>query len=190
MARKPLVASGTSVPDRRLTTRLPSLCRTFFIAEKSLCPSMSLHPTTTSAFLSRTGLTSLTMSAPLYWLSPSVFTMMSAPRKSAASRPFPKALVSPMFLLFFTMKSTPSSSATSMVLSVLPSSIMRVYISSTPSILLGRSAITAGSEFSSLRQGTCMKSLVFFIFPGSTFFMTGLLAKCSRQKPKRLPRIL
>src|SRR3989304_4508465 len=79
-ARNPLGASGIRVPDATLTTQLPTRCKNFFVVEKCRMLSTSLSPITTSARPSKIGCISLGISPPLYWLSASVFTMMSAPR--------------------------------------------------------------------------------------------------------------
>jgi len=93
------------------------------------------------------------MSAPLYWLSASVLTMMSAPRRSEASSPAMKPLASPLFLVMRTICWTPDLRATSVVSSLLPSSMISTSISSTPGIWRGRSARVRGKVSASLKQG-------------------------------------
>jgi hypothetical protein len=87
IARKPLVESRTSVPLARRTTREPQRCRTLERSEKWAMVSVWRSPTTMSARPARIGATRRAMSAPRYWLSASVLTMMSAPRRRHASRP-------------------------------------------------------------------------------------------------------
>ena len=80
----------------------PSCCRR---SARSDRPARS--PTTMSASPARIGATSLTMSAPRYWLSASVLTMTSAPSLRQASRPAWNAAASPLLLVSRTMCSTP-----------------------------------------------------------------------------------
>lgn len=53
---------------------------------------------TISVFPSIIGRTSFSISAATYWLSASVFTMISAPFLSQASKPAMKPFASPLFL--------------------------------------------------------------------------------------------
>ena len=100
------------------------------------------------------------MSAPRYWLSASVFTMTSAPRRSHASSPRHERRREPRFLGKRTMWWTPKATGGPLVWvpSVLPSSMISTSISSTPSRVRGRSARVWGRVSRSFRQGTWMMS--------------------------------
>src|SRR3954449_210776 len=159
-ARTPDVVSGTAVSDAWLTTHEPAFCRRFFMGEKCSIWSVSRSPTTRSARPSTIGATSFGMSEPMYWLSASVLTMMSAPSLRHASRPAWKPAASPLLFVSLTMWSTPCSRATSTVRSVEPSSMINHSTTSTPGISRGRSASVAGRVASSLRQGIWMMSFM------------------------------
>ena len=115
---------------------------------------------TMSARPSSMGRIRASMLPPLYWPSPSVLTMMSAPSISARSSPDRNARPSPRLVVWRTMCVTPIDRATSMVRSRLPSSTTSTSIASTPSIRRGRSASVAGSVCSSFRQGICIISFI------------------------------
>ena len=157
------MVSGTSVPDARRTTALPSRWSRFFSGEKCSIWSVSRSPITMSASPARIGATSFGMSPPKYWLSASVLTMMSAPSFSEASSPAWKAAARPLLFVSRTMWSTPFSRATSTVRSVEPSSITSHSTVSIPSTSRGRSASVPGRVASSLKQGIWMMS---FMWPG------------------------
>ena len=86
-ARKPLVASSTCAPDNRFATDVPVRCSHFFSGENEAIAAIGRAPTTRSAVPLMIGSMSLARSSARYWLSPSVLTMMSAPRASAAAIP-------------------------------------------------------------------------------------------------------
>src|ERR1035437_5954207 len=94
-ARKPDVASGTSVPETRRTTHEPKRCARRLPGEKSAFVATPRSPTTISASPARRGATRASMSAAAYWRSASVETMTSAPRRSAASSPARQANARP-----------------------------------------------------------------------------------------------
>jgi hypothetical protein len=72
------------------------------IGENDLIELSGRVPTTTSAEPARTGSTILAMSAPWYWLSASVLTMMSAPARRLASMPVMNPRASPRFTSWLT----------------------------------------------------------------------------------------
>ena len=154
------MASRTSVPDSTRTAWVPTCCSAFFTGENVEMSDSGRVPTTTSASPSRTGATSAGMSAPTYWLSASVFTMMSAPARRLASMPVMNARARPRFTWWLTTWCTPWARATSTVRSVLPSSMTSSSMTSTPGISVGRSAIVPGSVSSSLKHGIWMISLI------------------------------
>ncbi len=156
MARKPLVASVTMVLDTVRTMREPHRCIHLFRGEKWAILSVCRSPITTSASPRKMGSTRRAMSSPLYWLSASVFTMTSAPRRSDASTPAMKAAERPRLRGNLTMWCTPSSAARALVPSVLPSSMTSTSIASTPSMRRGRSARVAPRCSRSLRHGIWM----------------------------------
>ena len=75
---------------------------------------------------------------------------MSAPRAREVLIPVTKAFASPQLWGISATFFTPCSFATSTVLSVEPSFIIKISISSIPSILFGKSASVTGKDFSSL----------------------------------------
>ena len=83
----PRSCRGSSVPEARRTTQLPSRWRSFFEAEKCSMSLTCRSPTTMSARPARIGATSFGMSAARYWWSASVLTITSAPSFRAASMP-------------------------------------------------------------------------------------------------------
>ena len=85
-ALKPLVTSGIVVPEALRTTQLPNFCNIFLIKEKCSTSSIIRAPITISALPCRIGSISRGMFEPLYWLSPSVFTIISSPRLRQASK--------------------------------------------------------------------------------------------------------
>ena len=93
------------------------------------------------------------MSAPAYWLSPSVLTMMSAPSFTQASMPAANADASPFRCGKRTMWSAPCRRATADVPSRDPSSITSTSTTSMPGIVRGMSPSVAGSVWASLRHG-------------------------------------
>ena len=95
-----------------------------FSGEKCSILWTSRLPTTMSALPATIGATSLGMSSPSYWLSPSVLTITSAPSFRHASRPAWKPAARPLLFVSRTMWSTPPARATSIVLSVEPSSMI------------------------------------------------------------------
>ena len=113
-----------------------------------------------SASPARIGATSFGMSAPLYWLSASVFTTMSAPSFRQASRPAWNAAARPLLLVSRTTWCTPWARATSTVSSLDPSSMTSHSTVSIPGTLRGRSASVAGSCSASLKQGIWMISFM------------------------------
>lgn len=118
-----------------------------------------LFPITTSALPARMGAMREEIIFHGYWLSQSVFTMISAPSMSPCMIPWWNAVPRPRWALNSMIWCIPSSRATSLVLSVLPSLIMR-YSISTQVICFGRSWKVWGRVFSSFLQGICMMSLV------------------------------
>ncbi len=94
-ARKPDVASGTSVPEARRTAQLPSRWIQRLLREKSGLVATPRSPTTTSAAPARIGATSFPMSTAAYWRSASVETMTSAPSRREASSPARQVAASP-----------------------------------------------------------------------------------------------
>jgi hypothetical protein len=95
-ARNPLVVSGTLVPATFDTIHEPKVCRRRLVHEKWATALTPRSPTTMSASPARIGATSRGMSPAGYWLSASVLTMTSAPRRSDASRPAMKAAARPL----------------------------------------------------------------------------------------------
>ena len=159
-ARKPLTASGTSVPTSARTTALPDCCRRFLNGEKCSIWSVCRSPTTMSASPRRIGSQSRGMSRPAYWLSPSVLTMMSAPSCRQASRPVRKAAPGRGCARGARCGRRRAAAPTSTVRSVLPSSMTRISTSSMPGIWRGMSATACGSVCSSLKQGIWMMSFM------------------------------
>lgn len=82
-ARKPLAASGRSSPAARDATQEPKRCISFLNPEKCSIVRVWRSPMTISASWRRIGCTSSAICACGYWLSPSVFTTMSAPWSNA-----------------------------------------------------------------------------------------------------------
>ena len=152
-ARKPDAASGISVKEAFLNTQLPNNWRSFLKGLNSGWLSIGLHPTTISALPCMIGHTSLLMSSPRYWLSPSVFTTISAPSSIDLLKPVLNAFASPLFSLISTRWSTPACLAASEVLSVLPSLTTRISTRSIPSTFLGMSRIVSLIVPPSLKQG-------------------------------------
>src|SRR5258708_35367353 len=94
-ARNPLVASPTRMPDASPTVHVPRRCNIRLRGDMCGDFNTSRSPITTSALPRRIGATRRAMSAPAYWLSASVLTMMFAPSCSAASTPATNAADSP-----------------------------------------------------------------------------------------------
>ena len=136
----------------------PHRCIQRLSGEKWAILSVCRLPITTSARPARIGSTRRGMSEPGYWLSASVLTMMSAPRRSDASIPAMNAAERPRFFGKRTTWCTPSSAAFACVPSVLPSSITSTSIASTPSMRRGRSARVGPRWSRSLKQGIWMIS--------------------------------
>lgn len=119
-ARKPLTVSGTSVSEAQRTTPLPTRWSAFLNDEKCSTLPTWRSPITTSAWPARMGAIRRGIAPPGYWWSPSVLTMISAPRRSAASLPVWNARASPLRPAWRTTKSAPLASATATVSSVRP----------------------------------------------------------------------
>src|SRR4051794_12957994 len=129
-----------------------------------------------SARPSMIGSTSLGMSWPEYWLSPSVLTMTSAPSFRHASSPAWKPAARPLLFVSRTMWSTPCSRATATVRSTDPSSMTSHSTSSKPSTSRGRSASVSGRVSSSLKQGIWMMSFMVFAPAGGPTILLGMSA--------------
>ncbi len=123
-------------------------------------PVTSRSPITMSARPSRIGPTSVSTSAPWYWLSASVFTITSAPSFSAVSMPAWKPVARPLLFVSRTRWSTPWARATATVSSVEPSSTTSHSTTSKPATSRGRSASVCGSWSASLKQGIWMMSFM------------------------------
>jgi hypothetical protein len=152
-ARKPLVASGTFVPDTFRTTHEPRVCSRRLGQEKCSTWPTSRSPITMSASPARIGAMRRGISLPAYWASASVLTMTSAPRRTQASRPAMKPAASPLRRVKRTMWSAPCARATRDVASVEPSSMISTSTASTPAMVRGMALSVSGSVASSLRQG-------------------------------------
>jgi hypothetical protein len=149
-ARNQLTLSGTSVHDKKRTTQLPNHWKNFLTIQKWAIEEVFLFPITISAVLSRIGATSEVINFHGYWLSPSVFTRISAPFLSAFSTPVRNAFQSPAFFLWIKIWVTQKSRATAIVLSLLQSSIIWVSIAEIHAIFWGSSCKTFRSVSSSL----------------------------------------
>ena len=100
------------------------------------------------------------MSAATYWLSASTVTITSAPERSAASIPAPKASASPRRRENRTTRVAPCSNAIVAVPSLEPSSTTIVSISSSPGTSAGRSASTRGNVSASSSAGMTTTSFI------------------------------
>ncbi len=136
-----------------------SFCKNLFhLVKWGFFPGFLFH-ITTSALPSKIGCINSAILFHGYWLSQSVLTMISAPSISQCMMPWWNAVHRPLFALNSTIWWIHSFFATSVVLSVLPSLIMRNSIS-TPGSVFGRSRKVIGSVCSSFLHGIWMITLV------------------------------
>jgi hypothetical protein len=101
------------------------------------------------------------MASPGYWLSASVLTMTSAPRRRDASMPAMNARASPRFPRKRTTSATPHSRAIREVPSVEPSSITSTSTTSNPATARGSRSSVSRRVPSSFRQGIWMTSFTW-----------------------------
>ncbi len=162
-ALNPVWASVTGYSDAILVTRVAIMLPIRFWGDIcSICPR-NLEPRTISAFCSMIGLIKSGICFWLYWKSPSVFTMISAPFSSAASRPVLNANARPRLVFRVMIQSAPAFFATVIVLSVEPSLITSTSTLLIPSIWRGISLITLSMVFSSLYAGMVMINFMFIL---------------------------
>ena len=81
------MASPTDSPDSERTTLVPAVCSARLTTLNSATRPVCRSPTTMSASPASTGATRAGMHDESYWLSASVLTMTSAPRRSDSSIP-------------------------------------------------------------------------------------------------------
>ncbi len=112
------------------------------------------------------------MSPASNWPSPSMLTITSAPRRSAASRPVAKAAPTPRLAAWLTT-AAPASRARPAVSSVEPSSTTTTSVESTPSITAGMQPMTSAMVSASLSAGMM-----------TTSFMAPLLWSLRRREVK------
>ena len=143
-----------SVPPAMFTMRLPNFWRAILPFEKCSTRWTWRSAMTISASPRRIGWTRSPMRSCGYWLSPSVFTTMSAPSSRARWTPSWNDRPRPRLRAWCTNSVTPCSRATSTVRSVEPSSMMSTMISSIPGISFGIVLSTRGRVSCSFRQGT------------------------------------
>jgi hypothetical protein len=137
-------------PEAQPISALPRRCSSRLPGENHFSPATPRSPTASAAFPERIGSISAGISSAEYWLSASVLTTMSAPRRSDSSSPAANAAASPRCAGRETTQSAPEALAAFAVASLLPSSTTSTSTELTPRKRRGSARSAAGRVCSSL----------------------------------------